>query len=83
MAKNTTPADSSAPKKTRTPRTVSPEVEAIRAEARAKIKALHGALASGKILETILCKRLPAMTTKHRQSLFDILGQEFTPKILP
>jgi anthranilate/para-aminobenzoate synthase component I len=69
-------------KKTRTPRTVSPEVEAIRAEARAKISALHNSMGSGKILQTIITKRLPAMTPAHRQELFDVLAHEFTPALL-
>lgn len=81
MAKNTTPADSSAPK-TRTPRTVSPEVEAIRAEARLKIKALNDATASYRMLQTIINKRLPKMTKGHRETLFNALGCEFTPALL-
>ena len=68
-------------KKTRTPKKVSPEVEAIRAECRAKIKALHGAQASNKILQTIIVKRLPAMTDAHKQALLDELCKTFTPKM--
>ena len=86
MAKNTqtiTGAQAlNIPRKLRTPRTVSPEVEAIRAEARDKIKALHNSTASFGILQTILVKRIPAMTKEHRQVLFDNLASEFTPALL-
>lgn len=80
--KKPTAATKSTAKKTRTPKKVSPEVEAIRAECRAKIKALHGAQASNKILQTIIVKRLPAMTDAHKQALLDELCKTFTPKML-
>ena len=70
-----------APKK-RAPKKVSPEVEAIRAECREKIKALHGAQSSNKILQTIVVKRLPAMTQEHKQALLDELCKTLTPKLL-
>ena len=70
------------PVKKRTPKKVSPEVEAIRAECREKIKALHGAQASNKILQTIVVKRLPVMTQEHKQALLDELCKTLTPKLL-
>ena len=65
----------------RSPKTVSPEVEAIRAECRAKIKALHGVKQSNKILQTIVVKRLPQMTQEHRQALFEELAKTCTPPL--
>ena len=78
-AAKTEPA--AAPKK-RTPKKVSPEVESIRAECREKIKALRGAQASNKILQTIVVKRLPVMTQEHKQALLDELCKALTPKLL-
>jgi hypothetical protein len=69
-------------KKTRTPRTVSPEVEAIRAECREKIQALHDAQGSGRVLQTIVEKLLPKMNKEHRQNLFDVQAHEFIPALL-
>ena len=67
-------------KKTRAPRVVDPAVEAIRAEARDKIKALAGSRASNKILQTIVSKRLAQLTQEHRQALFNELAKTCTPE---
>jgi hypothetical protein len=62
-------------KKTRAPRRIDPEADAIRAECKAKIKALAGARASNGILQTIISKRLLQLTLEHKQVLFDELGK--------
>ena len=69
-------------KKTRAPRVVDPAIEAIRAECRAKIKALAGSRASNKILQTIVTKRLAQLTPEHRQALFDELAKTCTPVLI-
>ena len=68
-------------KKPRAPRKVDPAVEAIRAEARDKIKALAGSRASNKILQTIVSKRLAQLTQVHRQALFDELAKTCTASL--
>ena len=79
------PVKKAAPKKTppvkkaRAPRTVDPAVAAIRAECRARIKALEGSVVSNKILQAIIAKRLPQLTQDHRQALFDELAKTCTP----
>jgi hypothetical protein len=75
------PVKSKTIKKPRAPRKIDPAVEAIRAEAAEKIKAVHVARGSEKILQTIVAKRLPKMTAAHRRELFDELGKEFTAKL--
>jgi len=65
-------------KKTRAPRTIDPEKEAILAKCRAEIKALKGARVSNRILQTIITKRLPQLTQEHRQALFDELAKTRT-----
>jgi hypothetical protein len=69
-------------KKTRAPRVIDPEAEAIRAECRAKIKALAGGRASNGILQTIIAKRLPQLTKEHQQALFDELAKTCTASML-
>jgi hypothetical protein len=68
-------------KKTRAPRVIDPAVESIRAEAKAKIKALAGARASNGILQTIIAKRLPQLTLEHKQVLFDELAKTCVPSL--
>ncbi len=68
-------------KKTRAPRVIDPAKEAILAECREKIKALKGDRVSNRILQTIIVKRMPKLTPKHRQVLFDELAKTCTPAL--
>jgi hypothetical protein len=68
--------------KTRKPRTIDPAVEAIRAEARDKIKSLAGSRASNRILQTIVSKRLAQLTPEHKQALYDELAKTCTQKLI-
>ena len=70
-----------AKKKPRAPRVIDPAVEAIRAECKAKIKALAGARASNGIPQTIIAKRLPQLTQEHKQLLFDELAKTCVPSL--
>jgi hypothetical protein len=68
-------------KKTRAPRRIDPEAEAIRAECKAKIEALAGDRASNKILQTIIARRLPKLTQEHKLLLYDELAKTITPPL--
>jgi hypothetical protein len=85
MAKNTEQTTAPAApknKKTRTPKVISPEVEALREEYRKKIAALAGDRASAAILQTIITKRLPSLTKAHQQALFDHLAVTCQPALI-
>lgn len=69
------PKKKRAAKHARLPRTIDPEVTAIRKEATSKVKELHRARASARLLKTILEKRLAKLTQQDRESLFDYLKQ--------
>lgn len=65
----------------RGPRTVDPDVLAIRAEATRKVKELHKSRASAKLLKTILDKRLAQLMDNDKMKLFDALKDIVTPSL--
>jgi ribosomal protein L25 (general stress protein Ctc) len=65
----------------RGPRIADPAVAAIYAEAKTKVIAYRSAKASGKILHTILTKRLAQLTPLDKEKLFDALKPIVTPAL--
>jgi hypothetical protein len=72
-----------AKKPARTPRKIDPGIAAIHAEAKAKVAEYRKMSASGRILKTIIGKRLAQLTAKDRQELFDELSKTCTPILIP
>ena len=64
------------------PRVIDPGIAAIHAEAKQKVAEYRKTSASGRLLKTILEKRLAQLTVDDRQKLFDTLSGEFTPKLV-
>lgn len=64
------------------PRVIDPGIAAIHAEARAKVAEYRKLTASGRILKTILEKRLAQLTPLDKQKLFDALAGTCTPKLI-
>lgn len=70
-----------APKAPRAPRVIDPQVLKIRQEASQKVKDYHKSQASGRILKTILDKRIPQLTRQDQERLFDELKAIVTPAL--
>lgn len=64
------------------PRVINPGIAAIHAEAKAKVAEYRKLTASGRILKTILEKRLAQLTPDDKQKLFDELTATCTPKLV-
>lgn len=65
----------------RAPRTLDPEVLAIRAEAVKAVAALHTRRRSAAILKTLLDKRLAQLVDDDRHALYEALGKLITPPL--
>ena len=65
------------------PRFIDPGIAAIHAEAKAKVAEYRKLTASGRILKTILDKRLAQLTQDDRQKLFDALAETCTATMFP
>ncbi len=79
VKKKTAPAQ----KPARTPRKIDAGIAAIHAEAKEKVAEYRKMGASGRILKTIVGKRLAQLTTGDRQELFDELAKTCTPILIP
>lgn len=64
------------------PRVIDPGIMAIHAEAKAKVAEYRKLTASGRILKTIVEKRLAQLTQDDRHKLFDALAGTCTPKLV-
>ena len=64
------------------PRVIDPGIAAIHAEAKARVAEYRKLSRSGRILKTILEKRLAQLTAGDQQALFDKLGLTCTPKLV-
>jgi len=72
-----------AKKPARTPRKIDAGIAAIHAEAKKKVEEYRKVGASGRILKTIIGKRLAQLTTGDCQELFDELAKTCTPILIP
>ena len=64
------------------PRVIDPGIASIHAEAKAKVAEYRKLTASGRILKTILEKRLAQLTPGDKQKLFDELAGSCTAKLV-
>jgi hypothetical protein len=64
------------------PRVIDPGIAAIHAEAKARVVEYRKMGASGRILKTIIGKRLAQLTGIDKQALFDELAKTCTPKLV-
>ena len=64
------------------PRVIDPGIAAIHAKAKLKVEEYRKLSRSGRILKTILEKRLAQLTAGDQQALFDKLGLTCTPKLV-
>ena len=77
------PRPASAKRKPSKPRVIDPGIAAIHAEAKAKVAEYRKRTASGRILKTIVEKRLAQLTGIDKQVLFDELAKTCTQILIP
>lgn len=70
-----------AKKSARTPRKIDPGIAAIHAKAKEEVAQYRKTTASGRILKTIIKKRLAQLTLEDRQRLLDELAKTCTPPL--
>lgn len=68
--------------KTGTSRTIDPGIEALRKEHSTRVESLKKARRSAKILQGILTKKIPALTSSDQEKLSDLLLKMVTPPLL-